>query len=167
MIALCNDVDQRSPHIRASFASLCRGRRRHISAPRAGGRRYDARRKRANRKRGSTGGRKERRPAETLRLKQNPLRDNYRMDGRRGWGTRRAGGGAARTNSGAGGGAKQKGESDGVVRIRTKGSKVEVIIMDKAEQRKQEMREAEADAKRRATRIVRVERRRGGRRRMR
>ena len=24
MIALCNDVDQRSPHIRASFASLCR-----------------------------------------------------------------------------------------------------------------------------------------------
>ena len=30
MIALCNDVDQRSPHIRASFASLCRGRRRHI-----------------------------------------------------------------------------------------------------------------------------------------
>ena len=85
------------------------------------------------------------------------------MDGRRGgWGTRRAGGGAAWTSSGAGGGAKQKGESDGAVRIRTKGSKVEVIIMDKAEQRKQEMREAEAEAKRRATRIVKMERRKQG-----
>ena len=85
------------------------------------------------------------------------------MDGRRGgWGTRRAGGGAARTNNGAGGGAKQKGESDGAVRIRTNGSRVEVIIMDEAEQRKQEMREAEAEAKRRATRIVKMERRKQG-----
>ena len=83
MIALCNDVDQRSPHIRAPFAGLCRGRRRLIGAPTRGA---QVRRttKRANRKRGSTGGRKERRPAETLRLKQNILRDNYRMDGRRG-----------------------------------------------------------------------------------
>ena len=36
MIALCNDVDQRSPRIRAPFAGLCRGRRRLIGAPRAG-----------------------------------------------------------------------------------------------------------------------------------
>mgnify|MGYP007088547320 CR=1 FL=1 len=67
------------------------------------------------------------------------------MDGRWGGrGRRRAGGGAAWTSGGASGGAKQKGESDGVVRIRTKGSKVEVVIIDKEEQRKQEMREAEA-----------------------
>ena len=83
MIALCNDVDQRSPHIRAPFAGLCRGRRRLIGAPTRGA---QVRRttKRANWKRGNTGGRKERQPAETLRLKQNLLRDNYRMDGRRG-----------------------------------------------------------------------------------
>ena len=79
---------------------------------------------------------------------------------------RRAGGGTTWTSGGAGGGrsrrAKQKGENDGAVRIRTKGSTVEVIIIDKAEQRKQEMREAEAEAKRRATRIVKVERRTRG-----
>ena len=68
------------------------------------------------------------------------------MDGRRGGrGTRRAGGGTTWTSGGAGGGAKQKGENDGAVRIRTAGSKVEVIIIDKAEQREQEMREAEAE----------------------
>ena len=131
MIALCNDVDQRSPHIRAPFAGLCRGRRRLIGAPTRGA---QVRRttKRANRKRGNTGGRKERRPAETLRLKQNILRDNYRMDGRRGGrGTRRAGGGTTWTSGGAGGGAKQKGENDGAVKIRTKGGAVEVIIIDK------------------------------------
>ena len=54
---------------------------------------------------------------------------------------RRAGGGTTWTSGGAGGGAKQKGENDGAVRIRTKGSAVEVRIMDKAELRKQEMRE--------------------------
>ena len=54
---------------------------------------------------------------------------------------RRAGSGTARTRGGASGGAKQKGENDGAVRIRTKGSTVEVIIIDKDEQRKQEMRE--------------------------
>ena len=69
---------------------------------------------------------------------------------------RRAGGGTTWTSGGAGGGAKQKGENDGAVRIRTKGSKVEVIIIDKAEQRKQEMREAEAESKRRASRIVKI-----------
>ena len=53
---------------------------------------------------------------------------------------RRAGSGATWTSGGAGGGAKQKGENDGAVRIRTKGSTVEVIIIDEAEQRKQEMR---------------------------
>ena len=71
---------------------------------------------------------------------------------------RRAGGGTTWTSGGAGGGrsrrAKQKGENDGAVRIRTTGSAVEVIIIDKAEQRKQEMREAEAESKRRATNIV-------------
>ena len=82
------------------------------------------------------------------------------MDGRRGGrGTRRAGGGTTWTSGGASGGAKQKGESDGAVRIRTKGSTVEVVIIDKEEQRKQEMREAEAESRRRATRIVRVDQR--------
>ena len=75
---------------------------------------------------------------------------------------RRAGGGTTWTSGGAGGGAKQKGENDGAVRIRTKGSAVEVTIIDKAEQRKQEMREAEAESKRRATRIIRVEQRKRG-----
>ena len=75
---------------------------------------------------------------------------------------RRAGGGTTWTSGGAGGGAKQKGENDGAVRIRTKGSAVEVIIIDKAEQRRQEMREAEAESRRRATRIVGAERRKRG-----
>ena len=48
---------------------------------------------------------------------------------------RRAGSGTTWTSGGAGGGAKQKGENDGAVRIRTAGSKVEVIIIDRAEQR--------------------------------
>ena len=66
------------------------------------------------------------------------------MDGRRGgWGTRRAGGGAAWTNNEVGGGAKQKGESDGAVRIRTNGSRVEVIIMDEAEQRRRNRKPSE------------------------
>ena len=82
---------------------------------------------------------------------------------------RRAGGGTTWTSGGAGGGrsrrAKQKGENDGAVRIRTTGSAVEVIIIDKAEQRKQEMREAEAESRRRAARIVKVERRTRGKKR--
>ena len=82
---------------------------------------------------------------------------------------RRAGGGTTWTSGGAGGGrsrrAKQKGENDGAVRIRTTGSAVEVIIVDKAEQRKQEMREAEAKSKRKATSIVKVENRTRGKKR--
>ena len=80
MIALCNDVDQRSPHIRAPFAGLCRGRRRLIGAPTRGA---QVRRttKRANRKRGITGGRKERRPAETLRLKTSVIITEWTVGG--------------------------------------------------------------------------------------
>ena len=84
MIALCNDVDQRSPHIRGLRSLASAGADGDSSAPPTRGAQVRRTTKRANRKRGNTGGRKERQPAETLRLKQNILRDNYRMDGRRG-----------------------------------------------------------------------------------
>ena len=70
MIALCNDIDQRSPQIGASFGTLAlagadEARRQR---PRMGGAQVRSTTKRANRKRGITGGRREWRPAETLRL---------------------------------------------------------------------------------------------------
>ena len=116
MIALCNDVDQRSPHIRAPFAGLCRGRRRLIGAPHAGGAgtTHDEKGKQETGQHRRAQGTAARRNTAA----KNILRDNYRMDGRRGGrGMRRAGGGTTWTSGGAGGGAKQKGDNDGAVKI--------------------------------------------------